>query len=618
MPTMPCFRGIELSIVGQAAAQRFPEFPHPDASSVRLGSIGTGTVMPQGPSEMMSSFVSLLGGSDIPYPRKSKPTVSVYIPSQPGVQFWVKYSVDRPPPDHAHLYFKMYINGRHITSWGINPRVSPDGYVVRAFYEALPQSWESTNQKARGSVEVEGRYFRFAPGQEKTSIAEDGGLIEFNVFRAKAKKRRPLKVELYRDQEEYGIAAPNGGVLENPEEANFYDWYISDPKDSPYTTFRFHYRSWTNLQKLNIIPSTLSRTDFTAPRARRMMTGFFFKPPPDPIEEFDESTSSVSFSPDCSLETEDGTPLEDRSVSKLVRCASLVFETRPLVPPGTSDPVAPVGVHIPQPSKVMRDASLSDRPLPKLPGHAEEPRSRASSITSTSAVSVAGSLVDYVDKPVSEDETVEIGVARRLAITELVAASLTTQAGEKKTTGSFTWARAEHRRPASSSPITWRSISPERFSFSGRKAKEASRDASFLQEVSTKRQPLKKRRSFSEGKHKAFGNIIKDAGDFLGLTKRSRVKVSESEWMQKSTTSKHLQTRSINVPKIGPRGRKEAREGVTDTLDEGPDGYDGKNQKENQPGGVLGAPHGGRDRSTALLAGTTDRNDEGTGEDDLF
>jgi len=42
--------------------------------------------------------------------------------------------------------------------------------------------------------------------------------------------------------------------MDQPQDACFYDWYLVDPKDSPFATFRFHYRSWKNLEQLNLIP----------------------------------------------------------------------------------------------------------------------------------------------------------------------------------------------------------------------------------------------------------------------------------------------------------------------------------------------------------------------------
>lgn len=93
------------------------------------------------------------------------------------------------------------MNGRQITSWGINPRLTQTGYVVRAFFDAT-KYWENSLGK---NVTIEGRHFRFSPAQEPITIANDGGIIEFKVYRAVAKKRRPIQVEQYQDQSNWGV-----------------------------------------------------------------------------------------------------------------------------------------------------------------------------------------------------------------------------------------------------------------------------------------------------------------------------------------------------------------------------------------------------------------------------
>jgi hypothetical protein len=47
---------------------------------------------------------------------------------------------------------------------------------------------------------------------------------------------------------------PSGGLIDQPQDAKFYDWHLKDPKDTPFTTFKFHYRSWDNLVLLQLIP----------------------------------------------------------------------------------------------------------------------------------------------------------------------------------------------------------------------------------------------------------------------------------------------------------------------------------------------------------------------------
>ncbi|KAF9765911.1 hypothetical protein IL306_001733 [Fusarium sp. DS 682] len=48
--------------------------------------------------------------------------------------------------------------------------------------------------------------------------------------------------------------SPSGGLLDSPEEACYYDWLLIDSKESPYVSFRFHYRSLLNLRRLSLAP----------------------------------------------------------------------------------------------------------------------------------------------------------------------------------------------------------------------------------------------------------------------------------------------------------------------------------------------------------------------------
>lgn len=55
----------------------------------------------------------------------------------------------------------------------------------------------------------------------------------------------------------------SNGLLQNPQAANCYDYSLFDPLSAPYATFRFHYRSWENLQLLHLAPS--EKPDFLCP-----------------------------------------------------------------------------------------------------------------------------------------------------------------------------------------------------------------------------------------------------------------------------------------------------------------------------------------------------------------
>lgn len=219
---MPSFRGIEASIGTQSSVGRLPEYPHPDGSSYQL--CDTKGVSRYGqPSPREDDYQVVLDDEPTCLPI-SNPVMSVYVPSLPGsllslvpnanlcpltfsigAQFWLNYVVERDAFPDGHLFFKLYMNGRHITSWGINPRIKSNGRVEKALYEPSNR-WDREEGGVVFKQEgIEARYFYFVSDQQELSIADEGGLIEVQVFRAKGRKRRATNLDRYRQQDKYGI-----------------------------------------------------------------------------------------------------------------------------------------------------------------------------------------------------------------------------------------------------------------------------------------------------------------------------------------------------------------------------------------------------------------------------
>jgi len=97
------------------------------------------------------------------------------------------------------------MNGRCVVSWGIDLRKSFSGTTYRAFYQPSHHyNIITENDVVVDAVGIEGRYFKFIPG-EQVSVADDGGLIEVQVFRAEARKRRAPVIDRFRNQNKYGI-----------------------------------------------------------------------------------------------------------------------------------------------------------------------------------------------------------------------------------------------------------------------------------------------------------------------------------------------------------------------------------------------------------------------------
>lgn len=203
---MPCLRGIELSLIIQPDSLPLPEFPHPDASSVRVASLGEA-------SQIIEEDEASPHGSDSFRIQKSAPRASVYIPSTLGSQFWVQYHIHRSPEPSGYLLFKLFMNGRHIASCGL--KMKPDtvsGTISRALYEPSDRWHLKQNGTLLRRSGIESRSFCFSPGPDAVAAADDGGVIEVQVFRAKSRRRCNPQLVSHRDQERYGIMYINPEV----------------------------------------------------------------------------------------------------------------------------------------------------------------------------------------------------------------------------------------------------------------------------------------------------------------------------------------------------------------------------------------------------------------------
>ena len=232
MITMPSLRGLDISVFSYSDSQELPEYPRPDSSSAHLSGLQSpqcSSSLDVGLSEESSS-----SDQDIVQPRETDPKASVYIPSPngrypltvksfvfqlisyflpcrlrglekafflttpTGSQFSIKYSVTRlPNPPCKYVFFRLYMNGRGVASWGIDPTVRSTGFVTRSLWQP--------NERWQDQVGIEGRSFFFTTDEDQKSVAEDGGQVEVQVFRAKGRKPRAPALDKFRSQERYGI-----------------------------------------------------------------------------------------------------------------------------------------------------------------------------------------------------------------------------------------------------------------------------------------------------------------------------------------------------------------------------------------------------------------------------
>ncbi|KAI1126807.1 hypothetical protein F5Y10DRAFT_205362 [Nemania abortiva] len=408
---MPYFRGIEVSIHASLEAKQVVEYPHPDGSSVclmRATAISTETGRA---SE--SNTPSAADDVDPTRLKKINPRISVYIPSLPGEQFWLRYLVTQSPPPSKCIFFKMTMNGRHISSWGINANTHSTGVVVRALYQPEDKWGDAGGYNEAGFPGIETRYFHFMPGLDKKSVAEDGGIIEVQVFRCKGRKRIALQLNAYRNQERYGITSPSGGLVDNPEDATYYNYYLIDAKDAPYATFCFHYRSMKYLRQLNLVPqfgldaSPASKGSLDIQRGRSAITSG--SEPTSTSPETGQFTFG-STSPESRVFDNEVTTMErdEMELAETYTHEEYFLKSPPeLLPPSLRNIAAKSVSKAPE-TDLSYEAQR--RPLPEIPNIQTRPASASSSI------SLTPSLKQYVESEDFENEEIRLSTAQHMLI----------------------------------------------------------------------------------------------------------------------------------------------------------------------------------------------------------
>jgi len=123
-----------------------------------------------------------------------------------GARFWLRYSlVEAAAVNSPWYFFKMYMNGRHIISWGTNAKTKPNGQVMKALFDPS-ERWNYQNESViykNNGTEARNFFFNHEPAN--ISAAIDGGLIEVRVFRAFGRSRRLAAPVEYKPQDGYGI-----------------------------------------------------------------------------------------------------------------------------------------------------------------------------------------------------------------------------------------------------------------------------------------------------------------------------------------------------------------------------------------------------------------------------
>ena len=216
--------------------------------------------------------------SSPPAPAPAEATVSVFIPFYPSSQFWLSYSVIPPHPPGSLYYFKLYIKGKEMVSWGCGEEDDYRGRTMFGMYAA------------RGGERLERRSLCF--GSEDCYDPSGWGRetcdIEVKVFRARERIRIGAEVQNFTRSEigrnagrkqkiEDGCEIKSvccfrtssslclwqtslvkGGLLPHEHPQRFYKYALLDPLDKPYATFRWYLRSWSTPP---FIPFQLSQSN---------------------------------------------------------------------------------------------------------------------------------------------------------------------------------------------------------------------------------------------------------------------------------------------------------------------------------------------------------------------
>jgi hypothetical protein len=96
------------------------------------------------------------------------------------------------------------MNGRHVTSWGTHSILKPSGQVMRALYDPTSRWNYKCDETIYKNCGTEMRPFYFSNINGR-SVADDGGLIEVRVFRAKGRRKSLPTPAEFKPQDQYGL-----------------------------------------------------------------------------------------------------------------------------------------------------------------------------------------------------------------------------------------------------------------------------------------------------------------------------------------------------------------------------------------------------------------------------
>lgn len=187
---MPTYRSITISLVSQFDIMTIPEYAPPSAP------------------RKSSSTLPVLINPDLS-------VVSVYIPTYPSSQFWISYSISPPHPPKAIYYFKLFLHGSCVVSWGCGKE---DGYKGRTMFAMF-----NSSETYMGNPLLERRALSF--GTEAVSAA-DAKYMEIRVYRSKGRTRIEPQVQGFLESSTPGAKKDIPPGDENGiQSVTYLDWF---------------------------------------------------------------------------------------------------------------------------------------------------------------------------------------------------------------------------------------------------------------------------------------------------------------------------------------------------------------------------------------------------------
>jgi len=258
---MPTYRSITTSIISQHGIFSLPEYPPPAV-----------------PNDPFSTLPTLCD--------QERGLVSVYIPTYPSSQFWIRYSIAPPYPPRALYYFKLFLKGNCVLSWGCGEEDGYEGRTMFGLYDS-GDCW-------MGETGVERRILCFGRGVklgEDTAVDPDD-VMEIRIYRAKGRMRIKPRVDSFQNAiggaENMKGLAPNAlgsvrqvmaflqcvattktndiqslisaGLLTQRDPQRFYKYALLDPLDKPFATFHYYIRTW---RECPLYPSFLNAPSYS-------------------------------------------------------------------------------------------------------------------------------------------------------------------------------------------------------------------------------------------------------------------------------------------------------------------------------------------------------------------